>query len=215
MVEWWNELDILRQILYLIAIPSTVVLLLQTVLLMFGLGGGDTDIDSDGDIDLDCDHDIDCGHEGEGLFGNGANVDDDQGPMHGEGMRILTVRGIIAFLTVSGWTGLAILDIGADSVLAIPLALLAGIGAMVLVAAVFRLFLKLQGSGNLDLRNAVGLTAEVYLTIPENGKGKVTLIVQERFIEMDAICREAPLKKGVQVLVNDVTENNVLVVSPI
>ena len=45
----------------------------------------------------------------------------------------------------------------------------------------------LQQSGNLDTMNAIGLTGEVYVPILENAKGKVTLIVQERFTEMDAI----------------------------
>mgnify|MGYP002556350167 FL=1 len=73
----------------------------------------------------------------------------------------------------------------------------------------------LQQSGNLDTMNAIGLTGEVYVPILENAKGKVTLIVQERFTEMDAICPAGPLKTGQRVQVTGVVENDVLVVAPI
>ena len=43
----------------------------------------------------------------------------------------------------------------------------------------------------------------------------MTLIVQERFTEMDAICPAGPLKTGQRVQVTGVVENDVLVVAPI
>lgn len=49
MIEWWNSMDLAGQIFALIAIPSTLVLVIQTVLLLFGMG--DDDVETDG-IDL-------------------------------------------------------------------------------------------------------------------------------------------------------------------
>ena len=50
MMDWWNGLDLTEQIFALIAIPSTLVLLIQTLLMLFGIGDGvDTDLDLDGD----------------------------------------------------------------------------------------------------------------------------------------------------------------------
>ena len=40
MMEWWNALPLIEQVFYIIAIPSTLILLLQTILLLFGVGGG-------------------------------------------------------------------------------------------------------------------------------------------------------------------------------
>lgn len=57
----------------------------------------------------------------------------------------------------------------------------------------------MQESGNLDTRNAVGQTGEVYVPIPADGRGKVTLVVQDRFMEMDAVCPAGALKTGQQV----------------
>ena len=60
MIAWWNDLSIVQQVFYLIAIPSTVILLIQTILLLFGFGH---------DSEADVDHDVDAGdkdHDGSG-----------------------------------------------------------------------------------------------------------------------------------------------------
>ncbi len=202
MIAWWTALDTLRQILYLVAIPATVVLVLQTILLLFGLGQ---------DSDADVDHDVDTDADGDGGDYDHVGQDAD----HLGGLRLLTVRGIIAFLAVCGWVGLALLDSGISAGLSVALALLAGLAAMLVVALVMRFFMKMQQSGNLDPQNAVGVVGEVYVPIPVEGKGKVTLVVQERFSEMDAVCPGRALKTGQQVRVVSVTESNVLVVEPV
>ena len=42
MIEWWNSMDLVGQIFALIAVPSTLVLVVQTILLLVGIGGDDT-----------------------------------------------------------------------------------------------------------------------------------------------------------------------------
>lgn len=196
MLDWWNGLSLISQVFYVIAIPSTLILLLQTILLLFGLGGGDHDVDHDVDHDTDFDHDAD--HDA-----------------HDADMRLLTVRGIIAFLAVCGWTGVAMTDLGVGAGVTTLAALAAGMAALVLVAVILRSSSKLQQSGNLDIQNAVGLTGEVYVSIPEGGRGKVTLVIQERFMELDARCPERALQDGERVKVVAVTESNTLIVSPL
>ena len=75
MVEWWNALTGLERCFAYVAIPATLVLAIQTVLLLIGLGNGDAGTDgiSDG-VDLDGDGipDIDVGGmEGIDLDGDG------------------------------------------------------------------------------------------------------------------------------------------------
>ena len=41
--DWWNALNMLQQSFAVVAIPATVMLVLQTVLLLIGLGGHDAD----------------------------------------------------------------------------------------------------------------------------------------------------------------------------
>ena len=125
------------------------------------------------------------------------------------------MRGVVAFLAICGWVGVAALDMGAAPLLATVLAVIAGLAAMVLVALALRFSLKMQQSGNLDLKNAVGLTGEVYVPIPRGGKGKVTLTVQDRFVELDAVCPERELAVGEAVKVTGITSNHTLIVTPL
>ena len=40
MFEWWSSLGLTMQIFYCIAIPATLIIVIQTILLMIGLGHG-------------------------------------------------------------------------------------------------------------------------------------------------------------------------------
>ena len=52
MINWWNSLELTQQIFACIAIPSTLILLIQTILLLIGIGNG-SDADPDGDVSTD------------------------------------------------------------------------------------------------------------------------------------------------------------------
>lgn len=201
MFEWWNGLQLIEQVFYVIAIPATIILVLQTILLLFGFGH-DSDADVDHDMDMDNDFDHDVGHDGSGAE-------------HVAGLRLLSVRGFVAFFAVCGWVGVALLDMDVNPVVSVCISILAGFLSMLLVAVVMRFAIKMQQSGNLDMKNAVGLTGEVYIPIPAEGKGKVTLVIQERFMELDAVSPGEALKTGQRIKVTDVTESNTLVVAPI
>ena len=75
----------------------------------------------------------------------------------------------------------------------------------------------LQGSGNLQIENTVGKTAEVYLTVPaaRSGAGKVNVYVQERYAEMEAVTDSAaPLKTGERVKIVGTMGEGTVVVAP-
>ena len=77
--NWWESLEIIQQVFACIAIPATVILVLQTLLLLFGLGGSH-DIDNGEGINFDS-HDI--SHD--------LNSDHDSAD-HLDGLRIFTIR---------------------------------------------------------------------------------------------------------------------------
>jgi len=198
--QWWISLGFVGQIMAIAAIPSTIVMLLQLLLMIAGVGGfGDADSDMDAD---NCDSPANVS----GSYGN-------QGPF-----RIFTIRGIVAFFALGGWAGLAALSAGIPILWSIQIALLAGVAAMILASVVIRLALKMQDSGNLNMRNAISKPAEVYITIPPSrtNTGKITMILQERFVELDAVTDcETAIAPNSKVAVVGVTDENVLVVSPI
>ena len=210
MIEWWNALSTIQQVFYVLAIPSTIILVLQIILLLFGVGGN-----HDADVSGDAGGDISSEIDADGSFVPEHDAPYDPGPAHEAGLRILTVRGVVAFLAICGWVGVAALDMGAGPILSSVLAVIAGLAAMILVAVALRFSLKLQQNGNLDLKNAVGLTGEVYVPIPRGGKGKVTLTVQDRFLELDALCPERELSTGEAVKVTGITSSHTLIVTPL
>ncbi len=136
--------------------------------------GGDTDGDFDGDLD------------------------------HTDGFGILSVRAIASFLTFFGLTGMWGLAKGWGAGLSTVLGLGAGTSMMLLVAWIISLQSKLTEEGNLDPENALGKTANVYLRIPAQGegRGKITVSVQGRTHEFQAVSRGPEHPTGSQVRVS-------------
>lgn len=183
---------LVQQIFALIAIPSTVLIVIQTILLLIGIGG-----DTDTDVEADLSDDID--------------VPDD-------GLAIFSVRGILSMLCITGWVAVALLETALPSWVSISIAIACGIATLIGIAYLMRAINRLQSSGNIDIENCVGKIGEVYIPIPSagNGSGKVTVTVQEKFSEFTAITTaEETLKTGAYVRVVAVSESGVLVVEPV
>ena len=180
----------------------------------------DAGFDSDFDADLDVGVDADAGVSFEDIGSAGAAVHDigqHQGAHHGSA-KLITVRGIVAFFALGGWAGLAALTAGVKPLWAIMISLLAGVAAMLVASIVIRFALRMQSSGNINLGNAVSQTAEVYITIPpeRSNTGKVTMVLQERFVEVDAVTDNATaLKPKTKVEITGTAGKDCLVVKPV
>lgn len=192
MINWWNELLLIQQIFALIALPSTLLIVIQTVLMLIGIGG---DGGADADVDID----------------DGIEVPDD-------GLAIFSVRGVTSMLCITGWVAVALLETSLPQGVSIAIAILCGVATLIGMAYLMRAVYRLQSSGNIDIENCVGKIGEVYIPIPStgNGSGKVNLTVQEKFSEFTAITTAVEqLKTGSYVRVVAVNEAGVLVVEPI
>lgn len=222
MIEWWNSLSIVSQVFACVAIPSTVILLVQTALMLIGIGHegsaddigfGEHDIagaDADGDFDFDGDGDF-----GDGVFGDREMpVDHDISGM--DGLRVFTVRGIIAFLVVFGWVGMVLDSSKAPAAVTILVATICGAAIMVALAMLMRWVMKLRDNGNADNRNAIGVAGKVYLTIPpkRSGEGKVNIMLQGSYVERDAVTdEEEAIPTGAEVVVTALSGQTALVVN--
>lgn len=188
MINWWENLTIMGQIFAIIAIPSTIVMILQSFLLLFGVGfGGDSDVDS-------TDHSFD-GSDGLSLF---------------------TLRGLVAFFSIGGWTGLVCTSGNLNNALSIIIAFFAGSLALVGIAFLLKFSFKMQDKGNLDILNALGKVGNVYIPILESrkGNGKITILVQGRLIEITAITDDnRTLKTGEMVIVKEIINGDTVLVS--
>lgn len=186
-------MELIQQIFALLAIPSTIVILVQTILLLIGLGdaGGDgADFDSDGIPD-------------------GADSD---------GFALFSIRGIMTMLAVTGWSGMALAETALPEVVTVLISVGLGVIMLFVMAYLMKLISKLQSSGNIDIGNAIGKVAQIYIPVAPNGKGsgKVTLTIQEKFCEFSAITTASQtLKTGTYVRVVAVDESGTLVVEPL
>jgi len=185
----WSELGIFEQIFWAISIPATVVFLVLLVMTIFG---GDV---SDSDVDTNVDAHI---------------ADGDSIPF-----QFLSLKNIVAFFAVFGWSGIGFINGGLPSWLVILLALICGLLMMFLMAGLFYFMSKLAENGTLKMKNAVGKLGEVYLVIPANrgGMGKVQLNVQGSLRTLDAITddlEKIPTSSIIQVL--DVIDEQILLV---
>lgn len=198
MFEWWESLGDVGRVFACVAIPSTVILFLQTILMLIGIGGGSLgsdDADTGVDTELENDGDIDTELDG--------------------GLRLFSFRGIIAFLTVLGWVGILGVRVEWALPVTIIVSLLSGFAAMVLIALLFRLIYALQADGTEDLRHALGVAGTVYLRIPPSreGKGKVNIMLDGRLVEKDAVTDEDKmLNYGEQIVVIGISGGTELIV---
>lgn len=214
MQAWWENLSDVLRVLYCIAVPSTLILILQLLLTMIG-GHGDAGVevsDTSGIGDADFDADLD---------GNGipdiletSGVTDGGNPADFGSLRLLTLQTVVTFLAVFGWVSIICISSGMPVLVGGGIGLVCGLAMMFLVAKLVQASRKLAENGILNLRNAIGETATVYLTIPEKngGCGKVTMRLQGRFGEFDAISdSDKPIANGTQVLVTDVRGDELVV----
>jgi hypothetical protein len=165
------------------------------------------------------------------LLGMGGHHDTDAGgdhDMHHDGhagdqdhtswfVGVLTFRSLVAALTFFGLTGLtATNNVKMEPTGAFVLALAAGIGVLFLVAYLMQLLHRLKADGTARIERAVGQPGTVYLTIPgqKAGVGKVTLVLQNRTVEYQAVTPHAPLPTGAKVVVTAVLGPDTVEVEP-
>jgi len=168
---WWDSLASFQQYMFIIAISSTIVMVIFMILMIIGID----DADFDG---------------GDG-FEDFSGLNDE--PLSGiAGLRIFTIRGVLVFLSIGAWTSYLFYGVVINW-LAIIFGVVAGTFAAYLQALAFRSMMKLESSGNMNYELAVGKTGTVYIRIPKQrmGKGKINLVLQERFIEVDAVTLES------------------------
>ena len=196
--DWWNiELSLLQRIFFIIACATTLFMILQIILMLIGMGS-DNAFDSDTSLD-------------------DTDVINDGGVSDMAGLRLVTVRTVLAFLCIGSWLSFTMLYF-MNWYFAVLIGAAGGILAGVGVAFAMKAAMKLQESGNIEIQNAVGKICEVYLTIPEKrkGYGKVQLYVQESLIEREAVTDyEKPIKTGSQVKVIEAINDGLVLVEPV
>lgn len=158
---WWAALAPFEKIYWVVTIVFTLLFLLHMGVSL--LGG---------------EHDGAIGDADDAISGD-----------DGIGFQFFTLKNMLAFFTILGWTGLACINSGMSTFATVAISVICGLIMMVIMSTLFYYTSKLSHSGTMDLKNAVGKTGEVYLTIPgrRSGTGKVHIQVQGGMRELDAL----------------------------
>lgn len=187
----------------------------QFILTILGLADADHDVGHGGGEGFDVDHagGFDADHGGDAVaadHGDAAGAHDHADHSHAHGANwlfgVLTFRSVVAATTFFGLAGLAGSASELRSTSTLIVALAAGLAALYGVAQMMRGLHKLRAEGTVRIQHAVGQPAEVYLTVPghRTGAGKITVKVQNRTMEYQAVTDDETLPTGTPVVVADV-----------
>jgi hypothetical protein len=186
MELWWTSLDLYLKIMWGIAIPVSIIFIIQMIMTFVGLGDhGDISTDSDGDADM-------------------------QIPF-----QLFTFRNFVNFFLGFAWTGISLYEVIVNKAWLTLLGVIVGLVLVTIVMAILYALSKTVQSGNIDINNATGKTATVYFTIPAAGKGmgKIQMSIQQAVREYDAISDATePIITGALVRVKSVIDAHTLLV---
>ncbi len=193
MTEWWTSLDLFMKILWCIAIASSLIFIIETILTFIG---ADVEMDMDTDFDMP-----DGGFEGD------------------PSMNLYTFRNLVNFLLGMSWTAILLNEQIASKALLMVIAFAVGAVLVFAVMMMFKGLSKMQQSGNINVfETAVGCNGKVYLTIPaeRKGTGKVQININNSVREYDALTdSEEDLKTGTSIKVTEVLDASTLIVEEI
>jgi hypothetical protein len=130
---------------------------------------------------------------------------------------VITFRTMVAALAFFGLGGLAAEYATWERGSTMLLALACGAAAMFLVHGIMRGLHRLSEDGTVRIGSSVGEIGSVYLRIPgqRSGVGKVTVNVQGRSMEFEAVTSHAALPTGARVIVTDVLDGETVEVAPV
>ena len=198
MEKWWRDMHGFQQVLFVIACATTIFMIVQIIMLAVGSGDNDATFDPDTDI------------------GDTDVINNDVAGFSMFGLRLLSVRTVIAFFAIGSWVTLALFyAIRWWSILpGVAAGLLSAVGIAYFIKAVE----KLQNDGTLQIKHALNRIGEVYLTIPaaRQAAGKVNVNMQESYVELEAMTdRAEPLPTGARVKVVGILSDSCVLVEPL
>ncbi len=147
---------------------------------------------------------LDATGDGDSLVGDDSGIP----------FQFISLKNLVAFFTIFGWTGIAALSSGWSTGVTLTVSFIAGLLMMLVMATIFYYMNKLTEDGSFKIRNTIGKSGSVYLSIPANreGSGKVQINVQG-FQTLDAITdSDTEIKTGSVITVTDVINGNLLLV---
>jgi membrane protein implicated in regulation of membrane protease activity len=188
MEEFWASLTVLEKILWSIAIPSSFIFIIQTIMTFAGMDS----------------------HDGVGAEFNGNEGDSSP-------FQLFSFRNLINFLLGFSWAGISLYGNIESETWIIILSTFGGVLLVAVVLLIFYYMSRLGESGNIHSKDTIGKTAVVYVPISEKRSraGKIQLSINGVICEFDALTDGDSLRTGEPVVVKSVINGNLLLVSKV
>ncbi|HRP89421.1 MAG TPA: NfeD family protein [Edaphocola sp.] len=186
MFEFFDGLDPLLKSFWYVALISSAIFVLQTVMTLIGSG-----------------HDVD-----------GVSADFDGNLDHADApFQLFSFRNVINFLLGFGWTGVMFFPSISNAFLLVLLATIVGCLFVFLFFVIIKQLLKLSEDNTFKYENLINHIGQVYLTIPAgmSGKGKVQISSKGTNHELSAMTEGEQLSSGASVIVTSVKDNILIV----
>lgn len=193
-----NQMDILESLepllkmFWYVAVPSSLIFIIQTVMSFIGL---ESSHNMDFEINSDADFNIDSAE-------------------HDSHFQLFSLRNLINFLLGFSWTGISFYSTIAYKPLLILMSFIVGCLFVYIFIVIINQALKLSEDNTFNLKDAIGKTAEVYLTIPgeRSGNGKIMVSVKGSYHELEAMTENEKILSGTIVRVIYIDEGDILIV---
>ena len=185
LLLFFEQQSSLMQVFWGAAVISTIIMLLQTILSLVGMGDTDLETGVDGGLD------------------------------DASGADLFTVKNIVNFFVGFGWGGVSFCDFIENDILLVIVAVVTGIAFVAIFIFVFKQMMKLESNSAVGAEACVGNSADVYLRIPakRSGKGKIQISINGSVREFDAITdSEEPIPTGAVVVVVELVGKSTLLV---
>ncbi len=187
-MEIINNLDPLLRTFWFVAIPTSIIFIIQTIMTFVG---GDV---TDGSTDMD----------------GGFDSTDD-------GFHLFSLRNLINFLLGLSWSGISFYSSISNPLILIILSLFVGLFFVFLFFLIIRQLKRLAEDNSFKISDTLNKTAEVYLSIPaeKKGKGKIMISIKGSFHELDAMTENSRIETGSVVKVVRIENQDILIVETI
>lgn len=182
-----ENLEVLLKTYWYIAIPTSIIFLIQTILTFIG-------VDATDGIEADFNGDITNGDEPFQLF---------------------SLRNLINFLLGLSWSGISLYNYFGNKNILIVVSVATGISFVYLFFIAIKQIQKLAEDNSFKITDTLNKTAEVYLTIPGNksGKGKILISINGSYRELEAMTEHEKIPTGATVVITKIENNQILIVN--
>lgn len=188
-MDFLAEMEPSFRALWYIALPTSLIFLLQTILTFIGSDSGDG-------INADFD----------------GNLEGAEAPF-----QLFTLRNLINFLLGFSWTAITFYHSIDSYLLLLLISSAVGLGFVWLFFFIIKQIVKLGENNTFKLEDALHKSGTVYLSIPahKTGAGKISISVKGSQKELSAISLSERIETGASIRVVGIEGGNLLIVEKI